>query len=81
MSAGTNRIVVATQVVEAGVDFSAALLFTDLALGESGAASRPRGALGRQGEVVVVDTAPKTMVPQRLIRWMNWRLLGQHSRN
>jgi len=57
---GTNRIVVATQVVEAGVDFSAALLFTDLAPWASLVQRVGRVARwGGQGEVVVVDTAPQ----------------------
>jgi len=57
---GTNRIIVATQVVEAGVDVSAALLVTDLAPWPSlvqrfGRAARGGGA----ARVIVVDTAPK----------------------
>lgn len=57
---GTDRIVVATQVVEAGVDFSASLLFTDLAPWPSLVQRFGRAARwGGHGRVVVVDTEPK----------------------
>ncbi len=57
---GTNRIIVSTQVVEAGVDLSAGLLITDLAPWPSlvqrfGRAARWGGA----AEVLVLDTMPK----------------------
>ena len=57
---GTNRIIVATQVVEAGVDVSASLLVTDLAPWPSLVQRFGRAARwGGQGRVVVVDTEPK----------------------
>ena len=57
---GSDRIVVATQVVEAGVDFSCALLFTDLAPWASLVQRFGRAARwGGSARVVVLDTAPK----------------------
>lgn len=57
---GTNRIVVATQVVEAGVDFSAAVLFTDIAPWPSLVQRVGRVARwGGRGRITVVDTQPK----------------------
>lgn len=57
---GTNRIIVSTQVVEAGVDMSAALLFTDLAPWSSLVQRFGRAARwGGEAPVVVVDTQPK----------------------
>ncbi|MFH0900730.1 MAG: DEAD/DEAH box helicase [Pseudomonadota bacterium] len=56
----TNRIVVATQVVEAGVDISAALLVTDLAPWPSLVQRFGRAARwGGEARIIVVDTAPK----------------------
>jgi CRISPR-associated endonuclease/helicase Cas3 len=58
--AGTNRIIVATQVVEAGVDISAALLITDLAPWPSLVQRFGRCARwGGSASVLVLDTAPK----------------------
>ncbi|HOU93336.1 MAG TPA: CRISPR-associated endonuclease Cas3'', partial [Polyangiaceae bacterium] len=57
---GTNRIIVATQVVEAGVDVSAALLVTDLAPWSSLVQRFGRAARwGGSARVIVVDPAPK----------------------
>ncbi|MCC6526650.1 MAG: DEAD/DEAH box helicase [Polyangiaceae bacterium] len=57
---GTDRIIVATQVVEAGVDISASLLFTDLAPWPSLVQRFGRAARwGGEARVVVIDTAPK----------------------
>lgn len=57
---GTNRIIVATQVVEAGVDVSAALLVTDLAPWPSLVQRFGRAARwGGTARVIVVDLAPK----------------------
>lgn len=57
---GTNRIIVATQVVEAGVDVSAALLVTDLAPWPSLVQRFGRAARwGGSARVIVVDAAPK----------------------
>lgn len=57
---GTNRIVVATQVVEAGVDISAAVLFTDLAPWPSLVQRFGRCARwGGMAHVHVIDFAPK----------------------
>lgn len=57
---GADRIVVATQVVEAGVDMSSALLVTDLAPWPSLVQRFGRAARwGGQAEVWVVDTEPK----------------------
>lgn len=56
----TDRIVIATQVVEAGVDFSAHLLFTDLAPWPSLVQRAGRVARwGGHGGIVVVDTKPE----------------------
>lgn len=57
---GTDRIIVATQVVEAGVDVSAGVLFTDLAPWASLVQRFGRCARwGGEAKVVVVDSAPK----------------------
>lgn len=57
---GTDRIIVATQVVEAGVDMSASLLFTDLAPWPSLVQRFGRAARwGGDAQVVVIDTQPK----------------------
>jgi CRISPR-associated endonuclease/helicase Cas3 len=57
---GTNRIIVATQVIEAGVDLSAALLVTDLAPWTSLVQRFGRAARwGGTARVVVLDTEPK----------------------
>lgn len=57
---GTDRIIVATQVVEAGVDISAGVLFTDLAPWPSLVQRFGRCARwGGQAQVHVVDCAPK----------------------
>lgn len=57
---GTDRIIVATQVVEAGVDISAAVLFTELAPWPSLVQRFGRCARwGGQARVHVVDFAPK----------------------
>lgn len=54
---GTDRIIVATQVVEAGVDMSSGLLVTDLAPWPSLVQRFGRAARwGGQAEVIVVDT-------------------------
>lgn len=59
-SPGTDRIIVATQVVEAGVDFSASLLITELAPWASLVQRFGRCARwGGTATVVVVDTTPK----------------------
>lgn len=53
---GTNRIIVATQVVEAGVDISAALLVTELAPWASLVQRFGRSARwGGKGQVIVAD--------------------------
>ena len=53
---GTNRIIVSTQVIEAGVDFSAALLATELAPWPSLVQRFGRCARwGGEGEVLVAD--------------------------
>ncbi|MDE0190443.1 MAG: Fic family protein [Gammaproteobacteria bacterium] len=58
---GTNRIIVATQVVEAGVDISASLLITELAPWPSLVQRFGRCARwGGTGRVVVVDLDHKT---------------------
>lgn len=55
----TDRIIVATQVVEAGVDISAAVLFTDLAPWPSLVQRFGRSARwGGTAQICVVDTAP-----------------------
>lgn len=57
---GTDRIIVATQVVEAGVDISAGVLFTDLSPWASLVQRFGRCARwGGEAKVVVVDSAPK----------------------
>lgn len=57
---GTDRIVVATQVVEAGVDMSSALLITDLAPWPSLVQRFGRAARwGGQAQVIVVDNQAK----------------------
>lgn len=57
---GTDRIIIATQVVEAGVDISAAVLFTDLAPWPSLVQRFGRCARwGGTAQVYVVDFAPK----------------------
>lgn len=57
---GIDRIIVATQVVEAGVDISAAILFTDLAPWPSLVQRFGRSARwGGTSQVHVVDFAPK----------------------
>lgn len=58
--AGADRIIVATQVVEAGVDISARVLFTDIAPWPSLVQRFGRAARwGGTATVIVVDTAPK----------------------
>jgi len=58
--ADTDRIIVATQVVEAGVDISAAILFTDLAPWPSLVQRLGRCARwGGMAQVYVVDFMPK----------------------
>lgn len=57
---GVNRIIVATQVVEAGVDISADLLITELAPWASLVQRFGRCARwGGEAEVIVADLAPK----------------------
>jgi CRISPR-associated endonuclease/helicase Cas3 len=57
---GTDRIIVATQVVEAGVDISAGVLVTDLAPWTSLVQRFGRCArYGGPGDVIVVDAAAK----------------------
>jgi len=57
---GTDRIIVATQVIEAGVDISAALLVTELAPWASSVQRFGRAARwGGIAQVIVVDTGPK----------------------
>ncbi len=57
---GTNRIVVTTQVVEAGVDISAALLLTDLAPWPSLVQRFGRAARwGGRARVIVIDARPR----------------------
>ncbi len=57
---GTDRIIVATQVVEAGVDISAGILFTDFAPWPSLVQRFGRSARwGGTAQVHVVDFAPK----------------------
>lgn len=57
---GTDRIIISTQVVEAGVDISAAVLFTDLAPWASLVQRFGRSARwGGVAQVYVVDFAPK----------------------
>lgn len=59
-AAGTDRIIVATQVVEAGVDISAGALVTELACWPSLVQRFGRCArYGGKGEVIVVDTGAK----------------------
>lgn len=59
-AAGTDRIVVATQVVEAGVDISSALLVTDMAPWPSLVQRFGRAARwGGQAQVIVIDSQPK----------------------
>ena len=54
--AGTNRIIVSTQVIEAGVDFSAYLLFTEIAPWSSLVQRFGRCARwGGEGQVIVAD--------------------------
>jgi len=56
---GTDRIIVATQVVEAGVDISAAVLITDMAPWPSLVQRFGRSARwGGKAQVIVIDTAP-----------------------
>lgn len=57
---GTNRIVVATQVIEAGVDFSAGVLITELAPWPSLVQRFGRAARwGGTARVIIVDRSPK----------------------
>lgn len=57
---GTDRIIVSTQVIEAGVDISAGLLVTDLAPWPSLVQRFGRAARwGGEAEVIVVDHQPK----------------------
>jgi CRISPR-associated endonuclease/helicase Cas3 len=57
---GTDRIIIATQVVEAGVDVSAGLLVTDIAPWPSLVQRFGRAARwGGSARVVVLDTKPK----------------------
>lgn len=57
-AAGTNRIIVATQVVEAGVDLSASLLITELATWASLVQRFGRAARwGGDARIIVVDLA------------------------
>lgn len=57
---GTNRIVVATQVIEAGVDLSAGVLVTELAPWPSLVQRFGRAARwGGSAQVIVVDRQPK----------------------
>jgi CRISPR-associated endonuclease/helicase Cas3 len=57
---GTDRIIVATQVIEAGVDMSASLLVTEIAPWPSLVQRFGRSARwGGTAQVVVVDAAPK----------------------
>lgn len=57
---GTDRIIVATQVIEAGVDISAAVLLTEIAPWPSLVQRIGRCARwGGVGKVVVIDSAPK----------------------
>jgi len=57
-AAGTNRIIVATQVVEAGVDLSASLLITELAIWASLVQRFGRAARwGGVARIIVVDLA------------------------
>ena len=59
-SLGTNRIIVATQVIEAGVDISASLLFTELAPWSSLVQRFGRCARwGGSSQVIVADLKPK----------------------
>jgi len=59
-AAGTDRIVIATQVVEAGVDISAGLLITELAPWPSLVQRFGRCARwGGKAEVIVADLEPK----------------------
>ena len=67
---GTDRLIVATQVIEAGVDISAALLFTQLAPWASLVQRFGRAARwGGRARVVVVDVEardPKAALPYTL---------------
>ncbi len=57
---GTDRILVATQVIEAGVDYSAAMLLTELAPWASLVQRFGRCARwGGEAQVMVLDLAPK----------------------
>ncbi|TVQ98101.1 MAG: DEAD/DEAH box helicase [Desulfovibrionales bacterium] len=57
-AAGTNRIIVATQVVEAGVDLSASLLITELAIWASLVQRFGRAARwGGVARIIIVDLA------------------------
>lgn len=59
-SAGTDRIIVATQVVEAGVDLSAAVLVTALAPWTSLVQRFGRAARwGGSATIIVIDTSPQ----------------------
>ncbi|HVO26923.1 MAG TPA: helicase-related protein [Candidatus Margulisiibacteriota bacterium] len=60
-AAGTNRIIVATQVIEAGVDLSAAVLVTEIAPWASLVQRFGRAARwGGRADVIVVDPQPDT---------------------